>query len=64
MRPEKISCPLLKSELDEELCADAALAAEGFHPERFAPEEIRCCHDWMKFCCECANNPCNEVSYD
>lgn len=60
MRPEKVSCPLLKRELDEELCADAAFVAEEIHPERFAPKEIRSLPNWKAVCCECANNPCNE----
>lgn len=60
MRPEKVKCPLLGDELDEELCADAALAAEGFHPERFAPEKIRTIEGWSAVCRECSNSPCNE----
>ena len=60
MRAEKVLCPLLNRELDEELCADAAFVAEDFHPERFAPQEIRAVPDWKEICRECPNNPCND----
>ena len=64
MRAEKVNCPLLKGDLDEELCADAAFVAEGFHPERFAPKVIRALPNWVSTCRECSNNPCNEVTND
>lgn len=60
IREEEIYCPLLKRVFDEELCADAALAAEGFHPERFAPSEIKIMANWQVTCQTCKNNPCNE----
>ena len=58
-REEKVNCPLLKRMFDEELCADASFVAEGFHPERFAPKEIRGIKNWKAVCQECKNNPCN-----
>lgn len=58
-RAEKVYCPLLTQEFDEELCADAAFVAEGFHPERFAPKEIVAISNWKEICRECSNNPCN-----
>ena len=60
MREEKVKCPLLGRELNEELCADAAFVAEGFHPERFAPKEIIGIINWTESCRKCKNNPCNE----
>ena len=60
MRKEKVECPLLGRELDEELCADAAFVAEDIHPERFAPKEIQAMKNWRTICQECKNNPCNE----
>ena len=59
-RGDKVYCPLLAREFDEELCADAAFVAEDFHPERFAPKEIRAISNWKETCRNCKNNPCND----
>ena len=60
MRSDKVNCPLLECELDEEICEDAAFAAEEIHPERFAPKIIRALKNWASTCRECPDNPCNE----
>lgn len=59
-RSDKMNCPLAQREIAEELCADAILVAEDFHPERFAPQELRNISNWKEFCRNCKNNPYNE----
>lgn len=59
-RPREVFCPLLKRKFKEELCTDAILVAEDFHPERFAPEEICVTSNWKDICKACRNNPYNE----
>ena len=54
-----VFCPALKQEIGDLNCEDAANVAEGFHPERFAPAEIRAVPGWKEICQNCANNPYN-----
>ena len=56
----EVWCPLIESEIGDMNCDDAANVAEGFHPERFAPKEIRDVPNWKDVCRECKNNPYNE----
>lgn len=57
---QKVWCPVLKSEIGDMNCDDAANVAESFHPERFAPKEIRAVPNWKEICRSCKNNPYNE----
>ena len=59
MREDKVYCPLLLQEIDEDICADAAFVAEDFHPKRFAPKEISTKQNWKATCQICKNNPLN-----
>lgn len=56
----KVWCPLISMEIGDLNCDDAANVAERFHPERFAPEEIRAVLGWKDICRACKNNPYNE----
>jgi len=59
IREEKIYCPLLKKEINEDVCEDATNVVDGGHPERFAPKEIVALPDWKETCRTCPNNPYN-----
>ena len=62
VRQEEMDCPLMRRKIPEQICADAILVAEDFHPERFAPQEICSVSNWKEVCRSCANNPYNESS--
>ena len=57
---EEIYCPLLGKNIDEDTCDDATNVADGGHPERFAPEEIRAVENWKEICQRCVNNLYNK----
>ena len=53
---KKMYCPIVKKEISIEICEDVVNVAEDFHPERFAPQEIRNVDGYKAICKKCTNN--------
>ena len=56
-RLEKMFCPVVSKEIDDEICCDVIHVAEEMHPERFAPEEFRKIPNYKEICNNCKNHP-------
>lgn len=56
----KLWCPIIEQEIGDLNCDDISNVADGGHPERFAPEEIRAMPNWKETCRTCPNNGYNE----
>lgn len=49
----KIDCPLMKDLIDDEICFDITMVAEGMSPERTIPKLVRDIQDYKQICLSC-----------
>lgn len=49
----KIECPLMREIIEEGVCFDISMVAEGMAPTRTAPEKAVNTADFKRICLEC-----------
>ena len=50
---KKIKCPLMNEEIEEGVCFDISMVAEGMAPVRTAPQKAANVDDFKTKCLEC-----------
>ena len=53
---KKIKCPLMDSEIEDVVCFDISMVAEGMAPEYTAPREATRNSDYKSICLKCPNH--------
>lgn len=52
----KVKCPLMETEIDDGICFDIHMVAEGLAPARTAPGKAVQKEDFAQICLECENH--------
>ena len=56
MASKKINCPLVESEIDDEICLDIHMNVEGLAPDWTIPEAVRKVTGYKEICLKCPNH--------
>ncbi len=49
-------CPILKKKIEDSVCFDISMVAEGIAPQRTAPSEAISVEGFQKICLNCKNH--------
>lgn len=56
MASKKIKCPLLGTEIEDEICFDIHMNVEGLAPDWTIPEAVRKVTGYKEICLKCPNH--------
>ena len=56
MQEKTVMCPILKKKIDDAICYDIHMNAEGLAPDWTVSEEVRLVPEYEKICMACENH--------